>query len=292
MSLSFCILGSGSAGNSTLLLFNGDGTTRYVLIDCGLSPRETTRRLKPLGVHPADLSDIVLTHLDRDHFTPTWMKVIARHDIHLHVHRRQQSRAGREGIDFRCASVFDDGIELDPNTRFESVPFAHDQLGTVGFVIEHRGARLGYATDLGRVPERLFDRFTALDALAMESNYDREMQVASARPAFLKRRIMNGRGHLSNEQTLEAVQRIADDSSLQHVALLHLSRQCNCPKRVSALYQQCAPHLAERLTITQQDRATPLLDVIAQHTPAVAPKPAPRPFQSELFSDASFFAHR
>lgn len=283
MSLSFCTLGSGSAGNSTLLMLNGGDATRHVLIDCGLSPRETVRRLKPLGVHPSDLSDIVLTHLDRDHYIPTWMRVIAKHDIHLHVHRRQRSRAGREHIDFCFASLFDDGIELDGHTRFESVPFAHDQLGTVGFVIEHRGARLGYATDLGRVPDRLFERFAALDALAMESNYDRKMQLASVRPAFLKKRIMDGRGHLSNDQSLEAVQRIADQSSLQHVALLHLSRQCNCPRRVRELYQTQAPHLAERLTITRQDAATPMLDVIARVEHNGRARPAPRPHQSILF---------
>ena len=39
----------------------------------------------------------------------------------------------------------------------------------------------------------------------------------------------------------------------QHVVLLHLSRQCNEPSRITELYAACAPHLLERLVITGQN---------------------------------------
>jgi len=138
---------------------------------------------------------------------------------------------------------------------------AHDDLGSVGLVIEHAGLRLGFATDLGRVPAALIDHFSGIDALALESNYDRAMQVESARPPFLKRRIMGGAGHLSNAQALEAVCRIDARAGLSHVALLHLSQECNEEGLVRALYQREAPHLLERLTITHQRQPSPLLEV-------------------------------
>ena len=59
----FAVLGSGSQGNGTLVAH--DDT--YVLVDCGFSLRETERRLLRLGVHPAQLSAILVTHEHADH---------------------------------------------------------------------------------------------------------------------------------------------------------------------------------------------------------------------------------
>lgn len=261
MSLSFSVLGSGSSGNSTVVCLNGAQQPRYMLIDAGLTPRATRKRLGPLGLTLDDISDIFLTHLDRDHFCPTWANAAKKHDILLHAHHRQQSRLRDLDSDLSRMNLFRDEVELSSETTMQCIPLAHDQLGTVGFVLDHSGTRLGFATDLGRVPAMLLERCTALHALAIESNYDRTMQLQSARPARLKRRIMGGRGHLSNEQALEAVCHIAGRSALAHIALLHLSRQCNCPRLLTSLYAQRAKHLLSKVTVTNQCQSTPLLHV-------------------------------
>lgn len=59
----FAVLGSGSQGNGTLIASAGT----YVLVDCGFSLRETEKRLLRLGVHPAQLSAILVTHEHADH---------------------------------------------------------------------------------------------------------------------------------------------------------------------------------------------------------------------------------
>jgi len=51
------------------------------------------------------------------------------------------------------------------------------------FLIEGFNCRIGYATDLGRVTRELIERFVDLDMLAIESNYDPQMQFDSARPS-------------------------------------------------------------------------------------------------------------
>jgi len=93
--------------------------------------------------------------------------------------------------------------------------------------------------------------------LAIESNYDREMQRAADRPAMLKRRITGGRGHLSNDQAKAAIHAILDRSVRppSHLVLLHLSRQCNCPRLVRRLYAD-HPALADRLCVTSQHART------------------------------------
>ena len=77
MTISMCVLGSGSRGNCTLLVLNGNAEARYVLVDCGLSPKQTRTRLAPLGVTIEQISAILVTHVDGDHYNPGWRRPIA-----------------------------------------------------------------------------------------------------------------------------------------------------------------------------------------------------------------------
>ena len=267
MPLSFCVLGSGSSGNCTLLRLGTPGGDRHVLIDAGLSPRETKKRLRPSGVALDEITDVLLTHPDHDHIHPGWIKAGPRLGITWHVHRRHLRHARIARLPLEDIAPVSDGFELFPDAIVEPVALPHDSLGTTGYVIENGGVRLGFATDLGRVPESFVDRYVNLSALAIESNYDRCMQMESDRPQALKRRIMGGLGHLSNEQTLAAVLGAADRGDLRHIALLHLSRHCNDPRIVKRLYAGRAPHLLDRLTITNQDEPTPMLRVSGNGRP-------------------------
>src|SRR5262249_27338026 len=109
----------------------------------------------------------------------------------------------------------------------------------------------------GQVPAHLLDQFCDLDVLALESNYDRELELSSARPWFLKRRIMGGRGHLSNEQAMNAIREILDRCERrkrrlpEHIVLLHRSRECNCPRLLRKLFARDV-RLRERLTLAEQ----------------------------------------
>ena len=141
---------------------------------------------------------------------------------------------------------------------------AHDAGGTVAYVMEHDGRRLGWATDLGRVTDGLVSHLAGANVLAIESNYDPGLQRASGRPSFLVRRIMGGRGHLSNEQSLRAVCAIAARSSLDRIVALHLSRQCNGRHIIEALYQQRAPRLSSRLVLSDAHEPTPMIEIPAR----------------------------
>jgi phosphoribosyl 1,2-cyclic phosphodiesterase len=127
-------------------------------------------------------------------------------------------------------------------------------------VIDGFGYRIGYATDLGHVPAYFFDRFRDLDCIALEANYDHQMQVDSARPSFLKRRIMGRRGHLSNHQALAAVRKLLDRTRRlpDHIVLLHRSQECNCADLVRQLFSTDR-RIASRLTLAQQHERSPWL---------------------------------
>ena len=255
MSLELCVLASGSGGNCTVVR-TPRGT---VLIDAGIGPRTATRRLDGTGASLRDVVAICLTHLDSDHFTRNWVETILSRGIQLFCHAsRVEELLEIGGEELRPAVAgFEESFEPLDGLRMNPISLAHDQAGSHGFVIEGFGSRIGYATDLGRVTAELIEEFVDLDVLAIESNYDPQMQLESARPAFLKQRIMGGFGHLSNQQALAAVRRVLDRHEIagtplpSHVVLLHRSRQCNCPKLLRKLFMTDA-RLANRLTLAEQ----------------------------------------
>src|SRR5437588_8985606 len=83
MSLDLCILASGSMGNCAMVR----APSGVILIDAGIGPRVTAKRMDGTGASVRDVRAICLTHLDRDHFSPTWLGTILNHAIRIHCHR-------------------------------------------------------------------------------------------------------------------------------------------------------------------------------------------------------------
>lgn len=275
MSLDICVLGSGSGGNSTLLRTPAG----CLLIDAGFGPRSTQRRLAGTGVGVEQLRAVVLTHLDRDHFNRNWLATLVRFGIRVHCHESCVPRvlaaallttSARKlaGLPELVHGFNGQPFEPVPAVRFAPLHLAHDEAGSHGFVIASGPVRMGYATDLGRVPDELVERFCGVDVLALESNYDPEMEQNSARPWYLKQRIMGGRGHLSNPQAFAAVTAILDRTQARHgpgrlprhIVLLHRSRECNCPALLANLFRQ-DPRIGDVLTLADQTEPTGWLRV-------------------------------
>ncbi len=267
-----CVLASGSSGNCSVLLRRSERGVRATLIDAGLSPRRTRRLLAEHGVPLRLVDDVLLTHLDSDHFHPGWMRELDR-DVgelraRLHVHERHARRLASLGLPPRATSAFEDEINL-PGARVGAALLSHDTLGVAAFRFDFDGPSppsLGFATDLGRPSDELVVHLHAVSTLAIESNYCPVMQRESERPGFLKARIMGGSGHLSNEQCAATTRRI---SPRERVVLLHLSRQCNTPALASAPHHG-APY---QLTISDQTKATGWIPISAP--PAGSPEASP-----------------
>ena len=271
MFMRMCVLGSGSSGNCTVVRVG----ERALMIDAGLGPRTAGKRLMGTGATVADVGAMLLTHLDGDHFKSTWFPAIHRQSIKVYVHHRhiyalyrtdevEARRLQRAGL---LVEIGDEAFTVEAGGQtlglVRPVHGPHDVEGVVSYRAATAGGQLMFATDLGRADhDALIEAMTDVDLLAIESNYDPPMQLASSRPPYLKRRIMGGRGHLSNEQAFEAVCRALDRSKRlpSHIVLLHLSRQCNCPNVARALFES-HPRVAERLCITNQSEPTPWLHV-------------------------------
>ena len=272
MSVELCVLASGSAGNCTVVRTPAG----VLLLDAGIGPRTAAHRLAGTGVSVADVGVICLTHLDHDHFNRNWLNSILGRKLHVFCHETAVDDLIRAALG-RAPAAADVGRLVAQVLTFDAEPFealpglclrpislAHDREGSHGFVLEGFGCRVGYATDLGRVPATLLEDFADLDLLAIESNYDRQMQLDSPRPWFLKQRIMGGSGHLSNEQAFDAVRTVLNRCEARgtplpaHIVLLHRSRDCNCPDRLRRLFGRDA-RIAPRLVLAEQFERSPWL---------------------------------
>jgi len=258
--LEFAVLGSSSSGNASVVRVTTRGSRRQVLLDAGLSPRATFGAMRALGFAPEETAEVLFTHFDHDHARDGWARVAATTGLRLRCAASHRRAALGRGYPEASIETFDPraaGFDLGP-IRVEPCVNPHDDGGTVSFRLETDAGSLGLATDVGRVSDALVELLRGVDILAIESNYDRDMQLASARPGFLKERIMGGRGHLSNEECVEAVRAMAFPDEPAQIVLLHLSRDCNHPDAVHALWRESVPTLAPRVTLAQHARPTPV----------------------------------
>lgn len=227
MTLRFASIGSGSKGNC--LVAEAGGTR--VLLDCGLAPRETERRLGRIGLAPADLAGILVTHEHDDHAGQAY-PFAALHRLPVWLTYGTQAALAESGklpggvetrtIDGRTAFAIGD-IEVGPYT----VP--HDAREPVQFVLSDGAFRLGVLTDIGASTAHVEATLSRCDALVLECNHDLDLLWAGDYPKWLKERISGPFGHLDNGSS-ERLLAALDRTRLKHVIAAHLSQQNNRPE--------------------------------------------------------------
>ena len=253
MAVLLTVLGSGSAGNATLLQHGG---TR-VLIDVGLSCRETARRLDAIGVAPETVTAVVVTHAHGDH---TRGAALFSRRYEVPVHATEATRTVLSGVGVWAWGGLDCDVPTDIG-GFGITPFevSHDaDAETVAFHIETTAGAIGFATDVGVTTAALRSRFRRCRLLVMESNHATELLQVGPYPASTKARIAGERGHLSNEALARFVREDLGPS-VECLVLAHLSRVNNLPEIAAmtcreALEASGRPDV--RVVVTHQDRVT------------------------------------
>ena len=271
MSLYITSLNSGSNGNCYYI-----GNDREaVLVDAGISCRETEKRMKRLGLSMESVKAIFVSHEHTDHIKG--VPVIAKkYQLPVYI----TTNTLRNG-----------GLELDAHLVISFQPYApvvigelaitafpkfHDAIDPHSFVIESKGVKIGVFTDIGAPCERLIHHFQQCHAAFLESNYDEEMLENGSYPYHLKNRIRGGQGHLSNRQALELFNRYRP-SFLSHLLLSHLSHNNNCPDLTRALF---APHAGQtKVIIASRHEETPVYFIESQEALGPVSPPGRSPEQ-------------
>lgn len=241
-------LGSGSRGNGTLVEIGGE----LVLVDCGFTLKQTEARLARLGLLPAQLSAVLVTHEHSDHMQGV-AALAHRYAIPVYAsYGTLNARAARQ------ASVV--GTVIDSHAAFaigavsvQPVVVPHDAREPTQFVFSHGGQRVGVISDLGHVTPYVVEQFQELDLLLMESNHDREMLLRGRYPESVKRRIAGKLGHLSNEQAAGFLEAVCHDR-LQ-VVVGHVSEENNHEDLLAAAFEALAPRVSSLSFATQEEGA-------------------------------------
>lgn len=218
------ILGSGSAGNATLV---EAGQVR-VLVDAGFSGRDLERRLRAVDVDPASLTGIVITHEHSDH--TRGMGILSRRygiPLYLTPVTRHACRSLLTGDERVVPYVSAQAFRIGP---LEVQPFLtiHDAADPVAIAVRHvdSGLKLGIATDLGRPTAGVLHALAGCHLLVLEANHDEVMLRNGPYPWSVKQRIASSRGHLSNRAAAELARQL-HHAALGGVVLAHLSEHCN-----------------------------------------------------------------
>jgi len=261
MSAQVCVLASSSRGNATAISFDASG--RFILVDAGLTPRGVRSALSQAQAVSSfhTLRAILLTHLDRDHWSPAWTRQLNRAPVPVVVRAEHAEMALQLGVPKHCLRTVRGRFALGETAQAEAVEVPHDDVGSTAFRFDCESGSIGHATDLGAVEDRLIDAFSGLDLLSIESNYDLALQQASSRPWFLKRRIMGGRGHLSNDESAAAVARLAAGGTIRQLVLLHLSIECNRPAIAVEAMTAAVPALAATMVVSKPFEPSAVLRV-------------------------------
>lgn len=277
LSPKFLSLSSGSSGNCYFLgRFRGRECVDGILIDAGVSLRRLKAVFADEGISLDCIRAVLVTHDHMDH-----IRSLASYCKKLHK-PVCTSRVISEAL---CGKSYClSGLGVTPRVLEEDVSnevagfgvryfiVPHDATQTVGYYIEvpleDSLHRFFIMTDAGRVTDEAVRFASMAETVVFESNYDVDMLLAGPYTAQLKQRIMDGNGHLSNDECASALKRFCH-SGLRNLFLCHLSENNNTPRRS---YETVAAALEELCVEGKSKRG------------AVALRPLPRTVSSGIIS--------
>lgn len=189
MSLKICSLSSGSTGNCVYIASD----TTKLFIDAGISLKRIEKCLRVLNVSCEDFS-ILVTHNHKDHIlsVPSFAK---KYGAHVYAHRNSSSIHKGSGYIFK---EFDYEVFTIGDITVSPFYVSHD-VPCVGFVITCANKQIFYMTDVGVVDFAHIPTMTSSDIVFIECNHDVTLVKNGRYPEMLKRRILSGQGHLSND---------------------------------------------------------------------------------------------
>lgn len=238
MTLFIASLNSGSNGNCYYI----GNEEEAVLVDAGLSCRETERRMRRLGLPLNRVKAIFISHEHDDHIRG--LDVLSqRYDLPVYI-SGPTLRECRFAPTPQLIRTFDaDRPVTIGGLTVTAFSKSHDASDPYSFTVASSSVRIGVFTDIGVVCENLIRHFTQCHAAFLEANYDEQLLEKGRYPWPLKNRIRGGHGHLSNRQALELFTDYRP-AFMSHLLLSHLSQDNNRPELVQSLFDTQAGGVA------------------------------------------------
>jgi phosphoribosyl 1,2-cyclic phosphodiesterase len=231
MSLYITSLNSGSNGNCYYI----GNDTEAVLVDAGISCRETEKRMKRLGLTMSAVKAIFVSHEHSDHITglPGLSK---KYQLPVYITSSTYTSSGVPVDDHLLRSFSVHEAVNVGGLSVTAFPKFHDASDPHSFIITYKNIHIGVLTDIGSVCKEVIRYFSQCNAVFLEANYCAKMLAEGSYPHFLKQRISGKFGHLSNDEALDLFKKYRS-KQLSHLILSHLSKNNNSPELVDRLFK-------------------------------------------------------
>ena len=260
MPLFITSLNSGSNGNCYYV----GNEQEAVLIDAGLSCRQTEARLKRLNLPLERVKAIFVSHEHSDHISGI-PQLAKKHQLPVYITSGTLRRANFPEQRFPIRPLQGYEPVRIGELSITAFPKEHDASDPHSFLISYQAINVGVFTDIGVVCEHVIQHFSQCHAAFLETNYDEDLLEHGPYPIYLKQRIRGGKGHLSNQQAL-ALFRAYKPSFMSHVLVSHLSQQNNNPQIIQDLF---TPHLANtQFVVASRFAETPVFTIDSIKKPA------------------------
>ena len=199
---------SGSSGNAFLIQTKDS----LIQIDCGGNKKQLLNFYQKYNINYHNIDLLLLTHNHNDHISQ--LSLYKDHTIYSydHIEYNYHKIKPLKLINYKDISIL-------------PIVLSHDTM-IVGYIIKYNNEKLIYITDTGYIKEEYLELFKDSNYIIIESNYDINLLMNSNRPLYLKQRILSDTGHLSNEQTLNIINRIINHNT-KVLWFAHISQECN-----------------------------------------------------------------
>jgi phosphoribosyl 1,2-cyclic phosphodiesterase len=216
------ILASGSGGNCIAL--RSSETT--ILVDVGIAKTKIEKRLLEVGIRPDSIKAILITHAHSDHIKGLPLA----NKFKIPVYAAEGEWKSINGVDEDLKRPIKAGSDINIDDWFiESFKTHHDAMDPLGYVIhDYEGQKCSVCLDTGHVDDNMIGAMQFSNIYIIESNHEPNMVEVSDYPVSVKARIISHIGHLSNEQTAEALYKLVNGIGEQ-IYLTHLSSKNNMP---------------------------------------------------------------
>jgi phosphoribosyl 1,2-cyclic phosphodiesterase len=240
--IEICAIASGSNGNC---YYVGNGEDA-VLVDVGVSRRQVLERMSKQGLNALKIKAIFISHEHGDHYRG--VRVLSKKlGVPVYMTAKTWDRSWHPDRP-EHVKVFNPGDVVSIGSfKIHTFIKNHDAAEPCSFRIEHNNINVGVFTDIGSVCENVSCHIGQCQALFLESNYDEDMLWTGPYPDHLKRRVAGDKGHLSNMQAYDLLDKF-HHPDLKVVFLSHLSQENNRPDVAAAAFKALENRFDVKLT--------------------------------------------
>jgi|SRR5699024_5362322 len=220
------ILASGSSGNCIAL--TAGKTT--ILIDAGIAKTKIEKRLIEVGITPNNIAAIFVTHAHGDHIKG--LPLANKYKIPVYAGEEEWKLI--KGVEDDLKEIAENGYATGVGFRFEVYAFdihhAPNSYQPFGYTITdiETEEKCSVCLDTGKVDDDILSAMKDSDIYIIEANHEPRMVELCKRPESVKVRILSDVGHLSNEQTANALTSLVQGKG-ERIYLTHLSNENNLP---------------------------------------------------------------